>query len=129
MRTLKLTLAYDGTDYVGWQRQQNGVSVQELLESAFAPLMSRAKDRPAASRARDAVTIPGRGPTVAGASRTDGCARSAGGQRDVDSARRRGHHAGLNVRLPADIRVLDVVDVKPLPRAHHALSKTYRYRW
>ena len=35
-RTVKLTLAYDGTDYVGWQRQANGVSVQALLEDALA---------------------------------------------------------------------------------------------
>ena len=30
MRTLKLTLQHDGTDFVGWQRQTNGVSIQEL---------------------------------------------------------------------------------------------------
>jgi len=29
MRTLKLTLAYDGTHYVGWQRQKNGVSIPQ----------------------------------------------------------------------------------------------------
>jgi len=39
MRTLKLTLSYDGTNYVGWQRQINGVSVQQMVEEAFAPLV------------------------------------------------------------------------------------------
>ena len=34
MRTLKLTLAYDGTEFVGWQRQAEGRSVQGLLEDA-----------------------------------------------------------------------------------------------
>ena len=38
MRTLKITLEYDGTDFVGWQRQAEGVSVQGLLEDAVAAL-------------------------------------------------------------------------------------------
>ena len=32
MRTLKLTVAYDGSNYVGWQRQTNGLSIQQVLE-------------------------------------------------------------------------------------------------
>ena len=35
MPTFKLTLAYDGTDFVGWQRQAAGVSIQGLLEDAL----------------------------------------------------------------------------------------------
>ena len=38
MRTLKITLPYDGTDYVGWQRQAAGTSIQGLLEDALAPI-------------------------------------------------------------------------------------------
>ena len=34
-RIFKLTLAYDGTGLVGWQRQADGVSVQGLLEDAL----------------------------------------------------------------------------------------------
>jgi tRNA pseudouridine38-40 synthase len=34
----KLTLEYDGTGLVGWQRQTNGLSVQEILETAFEKL-------------------------------------------------------------------------------------------
>jgi len=52
MPTFKITLAYDGTDYVGWQRQANGVSIQALIEEAL--------------RALD-----GRDVTVSGAGRTD----------------------------------------------------------
>ena len=33
-RTLKLTIAYDGTDYHGWQVQPNGMTIQEQLETA-----------------------------------------------------------------------------------------------
>ena len=36
MRQLKLTVAYDGTEFVGWQRQASGVSIQGLLESALS---------------------------------------------------------------------------------------------
>lgn len=32
---VKLTVEYDGTNYAGWQRQTNGLSVQEALERAF----------------------------------------------------------------------------------------------
>ena len=38
VRTLKLTLAYDGTRFVGWQRQTEGISIQGLLEEGLAPL-------------------------------------------------------------------------------------------
>lgn len=38
MRNLKLTLAYDGTDYVGWQIQSNGLAIQEVLERAISQL-------------------------------------------------------------------------------------------
>ena len=38
MTTFKIILSYDGTDYVGWQRQANGVSIQALIEEAMAVL-------------------------------------------------------------------------------------------
>ncbi len=41
MRTIKLTLEYDGTDYVGWQRQPNGPSVQQIVEEALERVMGR----------------------------------------------------------------------------------------
>jgi tRNA pseudouridine38-40 synthase len=116
MRTLKLTLAYDGTNYVGWQRQENGVSIQQLVEEAFQPLTGR----------------DGRGPTVVGAGRTDAgvhaLAQIASVTTDialtVDSVQR-----ALNVRLPADIRVLAVEDARPGFHAQfHATGKIYRYR-
>ncbi|MFI5177544.1 MAG: tRNA pseudouridine(38-40) synthase TruA, partial [Vicinamibacterales bacterium] len=115
MRTLKLTLSYDGTNYVGWQRQENGLSVQQVVEEAFVPLVGA-----------------GEPPTVAGAGRTDAgvhaLAQVASATLDLDltvAAIRR----ALNVRLPADVRVLDVEDARPGFHAQfHASGKSYRYR-
>ena len=53
-RTFKLTIAYDGSEFVGWQRQASGVSIQGLLEDALSELDGRA------------VTVIGAGRTDAG---------------------------------------------------------------
>jgi len=117
MPTYKITLAYDGTGFIGWQRQANGVSVQERVEEALTPLMGEGVTRP---------------PTVAGASRTDAGVHALGQVASViagfDFAASAVQRA-LNVRLPADIRVIGVVDAMPGFHArHHAVSKSYRYR-
>ncbi len=39
-RTFKLVVAFDGTDYHGWQRQDNGISVQQILEERLATLFN-----------------------------------------------------------------------------------------
>ena len=41
MPTFKLTIAYDGTGFVGWQRQASGISIQGLLEDALRELDGR----------------------------------------------------------------------------------------
>jgi tRNA pseudouridine38-40 synthase len=117
LRTFKLTVAYDGTNYVGWQRQANGVSVQQVLEEAFAPLVSSSGGEP---------------PTIAGAGRTDAGAHATGQVASVNadialtpiSVLR-----AMNVRLPADVRVMAVEEAAPGFHARiHAVSKSYRYR-
>jgi tRNA pseudouridine38-40 synthase len=113
VRTIKLLLAYDGTEFVGWQRQPTGVSIQAVLEDA----LSRIEGGPV---------------TLAGAGRTDAGVHAAG---QVASARvmltldgpalRR----ALNAVLPRTLRVLDVEE---RPDGFHARfsahSKTYEYR-
>jgi tRNA pseudouridine38-40 synthase len=113
MRNLKLTLAYDGTRLVGWQRQAEGDSVQGLLEDALA----RFEGAP--------VTVHGAGRTEAGV--------HALGQ--VASAQVTFAHDGatltraLNAQLPEDVRVLGVEEVSPEFHARFsARSKTYRYQ-
>ena len=38
-RTLKLTIAYDGTNYAGWQRQINGLAIQQVIEEEIAAIV------------------------------------------------------------------------------------------
>ena len=40
-QTCKLTLEYDGTDFVGWQFQKNGRSVQEVVEKGLSQILQR----------------------------------------------------------------------------------------
>lgn len=115
LRSLRLTLAYDGTNYVGWQRQANGPSIQQALEDALLPLVG---GEPA--------------PTVVGAGRTDAGVHALGQVASVNVAFDLAASAvqrALNVRLPLDIRVVGVVDAPAGFHArYHATGKTYRYR-
>ncbi len=53
-RTIKLTLEYDGTDFVGWQYQRNGRSVQEVVERGLSRIL------------QESVRVVGAGRTDAG---------------------------------------------------------------
>ena len=113
MRTLKLTIAYDGTRFVGWQRQAEGESIQGLLEDALA-------------------RFEGAPVTVHGAGRTDAGVHALG---QVASVQLTAAHdtatlvRALNAQLPADIRVLTVEEAAPGFHARFsATTKTYRYQ-
>ena len=69
MTTIKLTVSYDGTDYVGWQSQKNGVSVQDVLENALEKVV-KTRVRITGSGRTDA--FPTSRPTAA---RTSTCGR------------------------------------------------------
>lgn len=112
-RTLKLTIAYDGTRYVGWQRQANGRSIQGSLEAAIE-------------------AIVGAPTPVAGAGRTDAGVHAIGQIASLVL-----HHTiepwqlvrALNGMLPPDIRVARIEDVAPEFHARFSPStKTYAYR-
>src|SRR5258705_2144088 len=113
MRTLKITLAYDGTRLVGWQRQAEGESVQGLLEDALAKLEGAAV-------------------TVHGAGRTDAGVHAFGQVASVTVSFTHSLETvvrALNAQLPEDVRVLQVEEA---PADFHARfsarSKTYRYQ-
>ena len=113
MPSFKITLAYDGTDFVGWQRQANGVSVQALIEEALHAL--------------DEGDV-----RVTGAGRTDAGVHALGQVAAFTIHRVLTADAivrALNARLPGAIRVLAAEEVPPTfhPR-FGARRKTYRYR-
>jgi len=41
MRTLKFTIEYDGSDYIGWQRQPKGLAVQQVMEEALTQFLGQ----------------------------------------------------------------------------------------
>jgi tRNA pseudouridine38-40 synthase len=113
MRNLKITLQYDGTNYVGWQRQAAGVSIQGSLEEALA----RIEGSP--------VAVHGAGRTDAGVHALAQVA-TVGLEADIDPP---SLTRALNAVLPADVRVLSIQEVGPQFDARFsAVGKVYEYR-
>jgi tRNA pseudouridine38-40 synthase len=109
----KITIAYDGTGVVGWQRQASGTSIQGLLEEALRELDERD------------VTVTGAGRTDAGVHAL-GQVASFVLHRSMESRRLMG---ALNARLPATVRVVAAEEVADTFHARfNATSKSYRYR-
>lgn len=112
MRTFKLTIAYDGTNYCGWQVQVNGPTVQAELEKAIAQVSGQ--------RAR-----------VTGSGRTDSgvhaLAQVAGFQSTNPMTCLQWQRA-INGRLPDDIRVSSVEELDgPFDPVRDTKRKRYRY--
>ena len=59
MPRYKLTIEYDGTGFVGWQRQANGLSIQEAIETAALPLGAEPKRLRGAGRTDAGVHATG----------------------------------------------------------------------
>jgi tRNA pseudouridine38-40 synthase len=58
-RTLKLTIAYDGTNYAGWQRQTNGVAIQQIIEDEITAIVGTHSALMAAGRTDAGVHAAG----------------------------------------------------------------------
>ena len=111
-RKIKLTIAYDGTDYHGWQVQPGFKTVQETLCQA-------------------ATSLVGRKTHVHGASRTDAGVHAKGQSGLIEVATpipTENFPRALTDRLPQDISVLDACDVdKPFDLIGDVTRKRYRY--
>lgn len=113
MKRIKLTVAYDGTHYNGWQVQPNGITIEGMLNKAIAELTNE--------------TV-----AVIGASRTDSGVHALGNVAVFDTNTRIPPEKlcyALNQRLPADIVVQHSCEV-PLhfhPRRCES-RKTYVYK-
>lgn len=113
MKRILLTVEYDGTAYAGWQRQINGLAVQQVLEEA----LEKATGRPV---------------TVTGASRTDAGVHAHGQAAHFDtesSIPPEKYPFVLNTMLPRDVRVLSGREVPPDFHARFmTCGKQYTYR-
>jgi tRNA pseudouridine38-40 synthase len=113
MRHFKLTVAYDGTAYGGWQLQPNAMTVQEVLETALAK-------------------IAGHHVRVHGSGRTDAGVHARAQVANCSFATKLSPHvlrSALNANLPQDIRVLQVQEVDAKFHARFsAKGKEYRYQ-
>ncbi len=108
-----ITVAYDGTNYHGWQIQDNGITIEAELNRCLTELL-------------------GEEIRVIGASRTDSGVHALGNVAVFDTVNRmpaRKISYALNQRLPEDIRIQSSREVPPEWHPRHCDSrKTYEYR-
>lgn len=112
MKRIKLTIAYDGTNYCGWQIQSNGITVEEVLNKALQKLT-------------------GEPIQVIGASRTDSGVHALGNVAVFDSETTIPPERimmALNQRLPEDIVITRSEEVAPDFHPRYCdCTKTYEY--
>jgi tRNA pseudouridine38-40 synthase len=110
---IKLTVEYDGTNYLGWQMQPNGPTIQSVLEQAVSTFLG----------------VPTR---VTGSGRTDAGVHALGQvvnfscdqEPDLHRLRR-----GLNALTPEDISIKDVeIVAESFDARRDGRSRTYEYR-
>jgi tRNA pseudouridine38-40 synthase len=114
MHSWVLRLAWEGTAYVGWQRQSNGLAIQQVCEEAACEFLGGEKVR------------------LRAAGRTDAGVHALSQVVGMQCEATRASHevvGGLNRLLPDDIRCLSAEPGPPNfdPRSW-SLRKTYRYR-
>lgn len=112
MKRVKLVVAYDGTNYHGWQVQDNGITIEEVLNRTISNLVHE-----------DIKVI--------GASRTDAGVHACGNVAVFDTESRipgDKFSFALNQRLPEDIRIQESCEVDEDFHPRYADTvKTYEY--
>jgi tRNA pseudouridine38-40 synthase len=113
MRTIKLLIAYDGTDFCGWQRQADSRTVQGVIEDALE------------SMHRHPVALAGSGRTDSG---VHAAGQAASFRTDIASIQPPRFVPALNGLLPQDVRILEASEASPDFHARFdARMRTYRY--
>ncbi len=111
-KTIKLTIAYDGTGYSGWQKQKNGITVQETIEKALSVI----------------VNTP---ISLHGAGRTDTGVHALGMTAHFHTTKTHAPHVflkGLNSMLPKDIRIIESCEkANDFHARFSAFGKIYSY--
>lgn len=109
---VRLIVAYDGTNYHGWQIQKNAITVEEILQQALCDLLQEPIE-------------------LVGASRTDAGVHARGNVAVFDTHTRIPAEKiaiAVNQRLPEDIRVMQSEEVEEQFHPRYAESeKTYEY--
>jgi tRNA pseudouridine38-40 synthase len=112
-RNLRLKIAYDGTGFVGWQRQKNGATVQGEIEKRLSSML------------REEVNLIGSGRTDSGVHAREQIANFRSENHSIPAAKFR---EALNSTLPQGIQILESVEV---PWDFHsrfdACEREYRY--
>lgn len=113
MRNIRLDIAYDGSNYCGWQIQPNETTVQGVIETALSKIHKKKMD-------------------IIGSGRTDSGVHAdmqvANFQTEIDSIPGENFKQAINSLLPLDIRILSS---KEVPEEFHsrfnAYRRTYKY--
>ncbi len=114
MRRVKAILAYDGTNYVGMQRQINGLSIQEVVETALAKICKKE------------VAICASGRTDAG---VHALCQPVHFDFPIDAIELANLKKALNSLLPLDVRVEDIAQVADDFHARYdAKERVYHYK-
>ena len=112
MRNIKLTLEYDGTNYLGWQKQKVGITIQGTLEEAIKFLTKEEVE-------------------VTGSSRTDAGVHAKGFVANFKTNSKipsEKFREAINHKLPEDIVILKSEEVEEEFHArYNAMGKTYSY--
>jgi tRNA pseudouridine38-40 synthase len=112
-RNIKLTLAYDGTDFFGWQLQKRGRTVQGVMQEGLARMHGRPVRVVAAGRTDSGVHATG---------------QVANFTSDIDSIAPERFSDAVNAHLPRDVRVVASEEVGPhFHSRRSARLRVYRY--
>ena len=112
MHQIKLIIEYDGSNYVGWQVQPNGISIQQVMESALARILGKP------------ARIHSSGRTDAGVHARAMVASFVTEKVLPLTA----YRDGMNCYLPSDIAVIHAAEVSlDFNPRHDAKGKHYRY--
>ncbi|HDL10142.1 MAG TPA: tRNA pseudouridine(38-40) synthase TruA [Candidatus Omnitrophica bacterium] len=113
MRNIRLNIQYDGTNFVGWQRQKDGISVQEVIESAVSRILNQE------------IRLISAGRTDAGVHARQQVANFFTTNNKISLSEVK---SGINSLLPPDIRITSVKQVDKKFHARFDVKfKIYRY--
>lgn len=112
MPRFKAVVSYDGTNYIGWQRQPNGITIQEVIETVMEKICQKPMH-------------------ITGSGRTDAGVHAKAQVFHFDSDFRLSAEKwkiALNGHLPKDIHIQSVVEVNSEFHARfHTIGKRYDY--